>query len=44
VAQRERIFDLAALEVLVSILAHGATDRAGAEWIARRAERSASAG
>jgi sodium/hydrogen antiporter len=44
VAQRARIFDLAALAVLVSILAHGATDRAGAEWIARRAERSASAG
>jgi NhaP-type Na+/H+ or K+/H+ antiporter len=34
-----RIFNLAALVVLASILAHGATDVAGAEWIARRAER-----
>ena len=36
IAQRERIFDLAALAVLVSILAHGVTDRPGADWIARR--------
>jgi sodium/hydrogen antiporter len=38
IAQRERIFDLAALAVLVSILAHGVTDGPGAEWIGRRAK------
>jgi sodium/hydrogen antiporter len=32
------IFNLAALTVFCSILAHGATDRAGSEWLARRAE------
>jgi sodium/hydrogen antiporter len=36
IAQRERIFDLAALAVLVSILLHGITDRPGAAWIGRR--------
>ena len=36
-----RIFALAALTAFVSILAHGATDTAGAEWLARRAERAA---
>jgi NhaP-type Na+/H+ and K+/H+ antiporter len=35
----ERIFNLAALCVLVSILAHGLSDHPGAEWMARRAER-----
>ena len=35
-----RIFNLAALAVFCSIIAHGATDTAGAEWIARRAERA----
>ncbi|HEX3691569.1 MAG TPA: sodium:proton antiporter [Solirubrobacteraceae bacterium] len=35
------IFNLAALTVFCSILAHGATDTAGAEWLARRAERAA---
>jgi NhaP-type Na+/H+ or K+/H+ antiporter len=40
VSQGDRIFNLAALAVLVSIIAHGATDHAGAEWIARRAERA----
>jgi NhaP-type Na+/H+ or K+/H+ antiporter len=34
-----RIFNLAALCVLVSVVAHGLTDHAGSEWIARRAER-----
>jgi NhaP-type Na+/H+ or K+/H+ antiporter len=34
-----RIFDLAALAVFVSILAHGITDTPGANWIARRAEQ-----
>lgn len=32
----ERIFHLAALAVVVSIVVHGATDRPGAEWMARR--------
>lgn len=39
VPEGERIFNLAALCVLVSILAHGLTDHPGAEWMARRAER-----
>jgi NhaP-type Na+/H+ or K+/H+ antiporter len=39
IAERERIFDLAALAVLVSIILHGITDRPGAAWIAARAER-----
>ena len=38
-AEAGRIFNLAALCVLVSIVAHGLTDHAGSEWIARRAER-----
>jgi NhaP-type Na+/H+ or K+/H+ antiporter len=33
-----RIFDLCALAVFASILLHGLTDHAGAEWIARRDE------
>jgi sodium/hydrogen antiporter len=40
IAERERIFNIAALAVLVSIVAHGVTDVAGANWIARRAERA----
>jgi NhaP-type Na+/H+ or K+/H+ antiporter len=32
----DELFNLAALVVLCSILAHGLTDTAGAEWIARR--------
>jgi sodium/hydrogen antiporter len=40
IAERERIFNLAALAVLVSIVVHGVTDLAGAEWIAGRAERA----
>ncbi len=39
----ERIFNLAALCVFVSILAHGLSDTPGSEWIARRAERPAPA-
>jgi NhaP-type Na+/H+ or K+/H+ antiporter len=35
-----RIFNLAALTVLCSVIAHGATDTPGAEWIARHAERA----
>ena len=34
----ERIFNIAALAVFCSIIAHGLTDTPGAEWIARRAE------
>jgi NhaP-type Na+/H+ or K+/H+ antiporter len=34
-----RIFDLAALVVVCSILAHGLTDTPGTEWIARRSGR-----
>jgi NhaP-type Na+/H+ or K+/H+ antiporter len=32
----DRIFNIAALCVLVSIIAHGLTDHAGSEWISRR--------
>jgi sodium/hydrogen antiporter len=35
----ERIFNLAALCVFISIIVHGLTDTPGAEWIARRTER-----
>jgi NhaP-type Na+/H+ or K+/H+ antiporter len=38
IMERERIFNIAALAVLVSIVAHGLTDRPGSEWVARRAE------
>lgn len=38
-----RIFDLAALVVVCSILAHGLTDTPGTEWIARRSERAGEA-
>jgi sodium/hydrogen antiporter len=37
----ERIFDLAALVVLCSIVAHGLTDTPGSEWMARRAAAAA---
>jgi NhaP-type Na+/H+ or K+/H+ antiporter len=37
IAQNERIFDIAALVVFCSILAHGLTDQPGSEWIIRRA-------
>jgi hypothetical protein len=32
----ERIFNLAALAVFASIILHGLTDTAGAEWMGRR--------
>ena len=35
-----RIFNLAALVVFCSIIAHGMSDTPGAEWLARRTERS----
>ena len=41
IPQGERIFNLAALAVVCSIVAHGLTDTPGAEWLARRAERRA---
>src|SRR3954452_21914796 len=37
VAAGERIFNLAALVVLCSIIVHGVTDTPGSEWMARRA-------
>jgi sodium/hydrogen antiporter len=40
----ETIFNLAALTVFCSILAHGATDTAGGEWLAKRSEEPASSG
>src|SRR3954470_10485541 len=40
VAAGERIFDLAALVVLCSIVAHGLSDTPGSEWMARQADRS----
>jgi sodium/hydrogen antiporter len=39
-----RIFNIAALAVLISILAHGATDVAGVNWIARHANRAEAPG
>jgi NhaP-type Na+/H+ or K+/H+ antiporter len=36
IAQDQRIFNIAALVVFCSILAHGLTDRPGSEWLARR--------
>ncbi len=40
IAGGARIFDLTALVVFCSILAHGISDTPGANWIARRAERA----
>jgi NhaP-type Na+/H+ or K+/H+ antiporter len=37
----ERIFNLAALCVFVSVIVHGVTDTPGSEWLARREEREA---
>ncbi len=39
IAAGTRIFNIAALAVFCSIIAHGVSDTAGANWIARRAER-----
>jgi sodium/hydrogen antiporter len=39
VAAGQRIFNIAALVVFCSILAHGLTDQPGSEWIARRSTR-----
>jgi sodium/hydrogen antiporter len=43
IAAGPRIFNLTALAVFTSVIVHGVTDTAGAEWIARRADRSAPA-
>jgi NhaP-type Na+/H+ or K+/H+ antiporter len=40
VTEGSRIFNIAALTVFVSIIVHGVTDTAGANWIGERAERS----
>jgi sodium/hydrogen antiporter len=39
VTEGDRIFNIAALTVFISIVAHGITDTAGANWIGDRAER-----
>jgi hypothetical protein len=39
IARGSEIFNLAALAVFVSIIAHGVTDTPGSDWLARRAER-----
>jgi NhaP-type Na+/H+ or K+/H+ antiporter len=36
VGQGEQIFDVAAIVILASIIAHGLTDTVGASWIERR--------
>jgi NhaP-type Na+/H+ or K+/H+ antiporter len=36
VGQRELIFDVAAITIIASIVAHGLTDTVGAGWMARR--------
>jgi len=41
VPEAERIANLAALTVMVSVVVHGLTDHPGAEWMARRSERAA---
>jgi NhaP-type Na+/H+ or K+/H+ antiporter len=41
IAQGQRIFNIAALAVFISILVHGLTDTPGSEAIARHAERAA---
>jgi sodium/hydrogen antiporter len=41
VPEAERIVNIAALVVIVSVVVHGLTDTPGANWIGRRAERAA---
>jgi NhaP-type Na+/H+ or K+/H+ antiporter len=43
VPEAERIFGIAALTVLVSIVVHGISDQPGSEWMARRAEATGTA-
>jgi NhaP-type Na+/H+ or K+/H+ antiporter len=40
IAEGARIFNLAALAVFCSIIAHGLTDTPGSEWLSRRDERA----
>jgi NhaP-type Na+/H+ and K+/H+ antiporter len=40
VGQGEQIFDVAAIVILASIIAHGLTDTVGASWIERRVGRA----
>jgi NhaP-type Na+/H+ or K+/H+ antiporter len=44
IAGNERIFELAALVVVCSIVAHGLTDTPGSDWIARRVSDASSSG
>jgi NhaP-type Na+/H+ or K+/H+ antiporter len=44
IAAGDRVFHVASLAVLVSIIAHGLSDHAGAEWIAERTERAEARG
>jgi NhaP-type Na+/H+ or K+/H+ antiporter len=41
IEEGRRIFDIAALAVITSIIVHGLTDHPGSEWMARRAEAKA---
>jgi NhaP-type Na+/H+ or K+/H+ antiporter len=41
IAAGGRVFNIASLTVMISILAHGLSDNAGANWIAARAQRRA---
>ena len=43
IEQGERIFNIAALAVFCSIIAHGLSDTPGSEWIARRSEAAEAA-
>jgi sodium/hydrogen antiporter len=43
IPDNERIFNIAALCVFVSIIAHGVTDTPGSEWLAKREEQPAPA-
>jgi NhaP-type Na+/H+ or K+/H+ antiporter len=44
VPEAERIANLAALTVLISVIAHGVTDQPGSEWMARQSERRSGRG
>jgi NhaP-type Na+/H+ or K+/H+ antiporter len=44
IEEGRRIFDIAALAVITSIIAHGLTDHPGSEWMARQAEAEAEPG
>jgi NhaP-type Na+/H+ or K+/H+ antiporter len=43
-AEGERVFNIAALCVLVSIIVHGLTDHPGSQWIARKSEKEVTQG